>query len=61
LRTVAFCQHCADENGNIVNRDTILKGTAGWLKQWSPVELSDAEALRRAELYLLSMPHWAKK
>lgn len=59
-KSVAFCNYCTDDNNQLLDRNILLKGTAGWLQQWSPVELSDAEALRRADLYLQSMPHWAE-
>ncbi len=56
-----YCAYCIDNEDKLKDRDTIKIGVAGWLQQWSPEELSDEVALKRAELYLLSMPEWASK
>lgn len=55
-----YCDYCIDNYSNLKDRNIIKSGVAGWLKQWSPEELSDEVALQRAELYLQSMPEWAK-
>jgi len=55
----AYCEYCIDNEGNLKNRDVIKQGIAGWLSQWTPEDLSDEQALKRAELYLQSMPEWA--
>lgn len=58
-KEIGYCGYCVDNDGNLKDKATIKKGVAGWLKEWSPEELSDEIALQRAELYLLSMPEWA--
>lgn len=55
-----YCNFCQNSDGKIDEREKIKKGIAGWLKAWSPKELDDETALKRAELYMLSMPHWAE-
>lgn len=54
-----YCQYCIDNDGQLKDREAIKNGVAGWLSEWSPQKLEQAEALRRAELYLQSMPQWA--
>jgi hypothetical protein len=53
-----YCKYCTDEHGKLKSRDEILRGAADWLKSWSP-DLDDETALKRADLYLRSMPEWA--
>jgi len=60
-KEIAYCEYCLDNEGNLKDRSSIKNGVAGWLKQWSPEELSHKVALERAELYLQSMPKWANK
>lgn len=55
----AYCQYCIDNDGQLKDREAIKNGVAGWLSQWSPEKLSEQEALKRADLYLQSMPQWA--
>jgi len=55
-----YCEYCVDNEGQLKDREAIKNGVAGWLKQWSPQELSETQAMDRAELYLQSMPEWAK-
>jgi len=55
----AYCLYCVDNEGNLKDRNAIKQGIAGWLSQWSPEEINEDEALRRAELYIQSMPEWA--
>jgi len=60
VKSKAFCNHCLNEDGTMPEREDVKHGIAGWLKAWSPDELDDETALKRAELYMQSMPHWAE-
>jgi len=61
LKEKSYCSYCKNEDGSIADKESIKKGLAGWLKAWSPDELTDDIALKRAELYMKAMPHWAEK
>ena len=54
-----FCQHCTDDEGNVKNREDIKKGIASWLKSWLP-DISEEEAMKRADHYMRAMPKWAE-
>ena len=54
-----YCIHCTDEDGNMnVARDEVQQAMANWFKSWQP-NLDHEKAMRRADLYLRAMPHWA--
>lgn len=55
-----YCQHCADEQGQLHPREAVQQGVAMWLKSFSP-ESSEAEFMARADHYLSAMPAWAGK
>ena len=52
-----YCRHCSDENGNLLPRETVLKTIAEWFMNWQK-DLTEAEAQRRADHYMRSMPAW---
>ena len=54
-----YCKYCTDEEGNLLDRERIRKGVAGWLKNLDP-DISEEVALKRADHYMLSMPAWAE-
>ncbi len=54
-----YCVHCIDPNGELQPREKILKGVADWLMQWQP-NITEKQAMERADHYLKSMPAWAK-
>ena len=53
-----YCKYCTDEQGNVKSREEVQSGIAEWFKTWQP-DLDDATAMKRAELYMKAMPHWA--
>jgi hypothetical protein len=53
-----YCRHCCDDQGVLKPRAEIERGIAQWFRSWQP-NLDDATALKRADLYLRSMPAWA--
>ena len=55
-----YCRQCCDDRGVLKARAEIQQGIAQWFKSWQP-DLDDATALKRADLYLRSMPAWADK
>lgn len=56
-----YCQYCVDNDGQLKEREIIKNVIAGWLSHWSPENLSQDEALCRAELYLQSIPQWVSQ
>ena len=55
-----YCDFCVDENGNLYEKEEILHGIAHWFLEWQP-NIDHDTAMKRAEYYLKSMPHWADK
>lgn len=53
-----YCKYCCDDRGRLKPRAEVHQGIAHWFKSWQP-NLDDAAALRRADLYMQSMPAWA--
>lgn len=52
-----YCGHCADESGSLQPRAAVQQGIAGWMQGWQgPME--QAEAMRRADLFMQAMPAW---
>lgn len=60
MKERSFCSYCKNEDGSVADRSEIKKGLAGWLKAWSPDELDEQTALKRAEAYMQAMPYWAE-
>lgn len=60
VKEKAYCEYCTDENGDLKSKEEIRNGIAGWLTAWAVDAIDEQEALRRAELYMLSMPAWAE-
>jgi len=56
----AYCEYCLDDDEQLKSREEIKNGIAGWLSAWAVDKLEDKEALKRAELYMQSMPEWAE-
>ena len=54
----SYCQHCSDEQGNVLSFEQVKQGIACYLKTWQP-DLDDQKALTRAEFYMKAMPAWA--
>jgi hypothetical protein len=54
-----YCRYCADETGHLKPRDEVQHLIAQWFQHWQG-DLSDDEAMRRAELYMRALPAWAK-
>lgn len=54
-----YCSFCADEDGKVYPKEEIIHGIAHWLLEWQP-DLNHDKAIKRAEIYLKSMPHWAE-
>lgn len=55
-----LCKWCRNEDGTLMDKASVMKGLAGWLKAWSPTDLDDETALKRAEHYMMAMPAWAE-
>jgi hypothetical protein len=55
-----YCRYCANEAGNLKPKADVQKGIAHWFKTWQP-GINDEIAMRRAEIYMRSMPAWADK
>jgi hypothetical protein len=53
-----YCKYCSDEQGKLKPRDAVQRGIAEWFKMWQP-DLDDGTAMKRADLYMQSMPAWA--
>ena len=53
-----YCIYCTDEQGNLLSRDHIQNGIAQWLSGFSP-DNKKHDFMKRAELYMKSMPEWA--
>lgn len=54
-----YCSHCTDAQGNLnVTKSEVQEAIASWFKEWQP-NLNDEKAMKRADLYLRSMPEWA--
>lgn len=53
-----YCIYCTDSSGNLKPAEEIKADLAQWFKDWQP-ELSDNNALVRAEKFMQSMPAWA--
>lgn len=54
-----YCQHCTDENGNLKPREEVKAGIAGWFMSWQG-EITQEQAMKRAEHFMKAMPAWAK-
>ena len=55
-----YCKYCTDEKGNLKPRAVVQQGIAGWFKSWQP-NLDDVKAMKRADLFMKSMPAWAEE
>ncbi len=55
--TEHVCIYCVDEEGALRARAEIRQGLAQWLQEWQP-NVSEAEALNRADHYMRAMPAW---
>ena len=53
-----YCPNCLYVDGKLRIREEIQKDIAVWFLKWQP-EIDDKEAMRRADIYLSSMPAWA--
>ncbi len=55
-----YCRGCCDARGRLRPHADIQSGIAQWFQSWQP-GVNEATALKRAELYMRSMPAWADK
>ena len=55
-----YCKYCTDEKGNLKARNEIQQQIAMWFKSWQG-EISENQAMTRANSYMKSMPAWAEK
>ncbi|MBN1696470.1 MAG: hypothetical protein JW881_03045 [Spirochaetales bacterium] len=53
-----YCTYCSDKEGNLLPREQVRQGIAGWLREWAP-EKKNVDFLKRADHYMNSMPAWA--
>ena len=54
-----YCKYCADENGQLKPREEVQRGVAHWFTLWQG-NLTEEQAMRRADHYLRSMPAFAE-
>jgi hypothetical protein len=54
-----YCKNCTDEKGNVHPRDYVTQGLAQWFLTWQP-DIDQQTAVKRADIYLRAMPHWAE-
>lgn len=53
-----YCKHCTDGSGNLRPREEVKRGIASWLKSWQ-TDVTEQQALKRAEHFMRAMPAWA--
>jgi hypothetical protein len=54
-----YCRFCSDDTGKLKPRQEVQRLLAGWFQN-SRTGLADEEAMRRAGLYMMAMPAWAR-
>ena len=54
-----YCVHCTDGEGQLISREAVQRGMAGYLMSWQP-DIDEATAMKRAGFYMLAMPAWAE-
>lgn len=54
-----YCSFCVDEDGKNYSKEEIIHGIAHWFLEWQP-DLDHDKAIKRAQIYLKSMPHWVE-
>ena len=54
-----YCKYCTDEAGTLKPREAVKQGIAEWFKSWQP-NLNNQTAIKRADLFMQSMPAWAQ-
>ncbi|MCK4542989.1 MAG: hypothetical protein KAU17_12205 [Spirochaetales bacterium] len=55
-----YCQYCSDEKGDLLPKEQVKAGIAGYLKSWAPTDKT-ADFEKRAESYMNAMPAWAER
>lgn len=53
-----YCKFCTDESGALHPKEAVKQGVVQWLKSWQP-NLTDDQAVIRAENFMRAMPAWA--
>jgi hypothetical protein len=53
-----YCRYCADEQGQLKPRDEVRRLIARWMGHWQG-NLSEEEAMRRADAFMSVMPAWS--
>jgi len=54
-----YCKYCTDEAGELKPKEHVRRGIAMWLSSWQE-GLTEDQALKRAEHFMLAMPAWAE-
>jgi hypothetical protein len=55
-----YCSYCTNEAGELLPREQVQAGVAGWLESIAPAG-SAANFAARADHYLRAMPAWAEE
>lgn len=58
IESGSLCQHCSDDDGNLIDFDECLERFMQWTRRNEP-DLTEADATSKTLQFMASMPAWS--